>query len=64
MKDKVANVFLSSLAMFQAVIDGFSAQAGASAIQSACDSCLPALIEKLGDNNTRLRWGSDRALSI
>eukprot|EP00195_Chlamydomonas_chlamydogama_P012277 CAMPEP_0202901254 /NCGR_PEP_ID=MMETSP1392-20130828/14151_1 /ASSEMBLY_ACC=CAM_ASM_000868 /TAXON_ID=225041 /ORGANISM="Chlamydomonas chlamydogama, Strain SAG 11-48b" /LENGTH=824 /DNA_ID=CAMNT_0049587793 /DNA_START=202 /DNA_END=2677 /DNA_ORIENTATION=+ len=62
MKDKVANVFLTSLSLFQCLIDGFSATAGSSSIQSACDSCLPLLIEKLGDNNARLREAAKESI--
>lgn len=58
MGDKVANVFLSSVALFKSIIDSYGAAVGSSTVQSACQSCLPTLIEKLGDNTTKIRDAS------
>ena len=55
MKDKVANVVLASLALFQSLVGGLGASAGGSAVQGACDQILPLLLEKLGDNNPKIR---------
>ena len=55
MKDKVANVVLASLALFQSLVGGLGASAGGSAVQGACDQCLPLLLEKLGDNTPKIR---------
>lgn len=61
MKDKVANVFLSSLGLFQLIVEHYGQAAGSSTVQQCCHHCLPLLLEKLGDNNPKLRsvkgWG-------
>jgi len=62
MKDKVANVYLGSLAAFSALIDACSAGTGGRDIQGACEACLPLLIEKLGDNNARIRDASKESI--
>lgn len=56
MKDKVANVFLSSLALFQTTVGTFSSTNSGRDLQGASESLLPTLIEKLGDNNARIRY--------
>ncbi|GAX83265.1 hypothetical protein CEUSTIGMA_g10691.t1 [Chlamydomonas eustigma] len=50
MKDKVANVFLASLGLFQSLVGSSTGHA----VQVASDNCLPMLLDKLGDNNPKL----------
>ena len=56
--DKVANVFMSSVALLKNIIDAYASAVGNSTVQSACQACLPTLIEKLGDNATKVREAS------
>ena len=55
MKDKVANVFLSSLSMLSTIIEAFGHSVGGREVESASEMVMPLLVEKLGENNTRLR---------
>jgi hypothetical protein len=57
MKDKVANVYLSSLSMLSTILESFAHHVGAKEIESASEMVMPHLVEKLGDTNTRLRCG-------
>lgn len=62
LKDKVANVFLSSLALFSSSVDAFGHSAGAREVEQSAEAVLPLLIEKLGDNNARLRDASRESI--
>ena len=55
LKDKVANVVLNSLAGIQALMEG-GGGAGGRDMASACEAFMPLLLDKLGDNNAKLRW--------
>lgn len=60
--DKVANVFMSSVALLKSIIDSYASAVGSSAVQSSCQACLPTLVEKLGDNTTKIRDASKETL--
>mmetsp|Transcript_16128 Transcript_16128/g.44039 ORF Transcript_16128/g.44039 Transcript_16128/m.44039 type:complete len:886 (+) Transcript_16128:261-2918(+) len=62
MKDKLANVFLSSLSTFQTIVDNFAATVGGRDIQGLCEQCLPLLLEKLGDTNPRIRESAKESI--
>ncbi|KIZ03119.1 Nephrocystin-3 [Monoraphidium neglectum] len=60
MKDKVPNVFLSSTGLLQALVEAMAG--GGRDVAGAVEQALPVLIERLSDNNARLRDGSRDAL--
>lgn len=51
MKDKVPNIFTSCLQLFSSCVAALSGRDVALATEAA----LPVLLDKLGDNNTRIR---------
>ncbi|KAG1659551.1 hypothetical protein FOA52_015355 [Chlamydomonas sp. UWO 241] len=55
MKDKVANVFLSALGLFQFLVEAYQTSAGGPGVNSVCMHALPTLLEKLGDTNAKIR---------
>lgn len=55
MRDKVANVYLSGLALMPVLLDTLGEAAGGREVESAAESALPLLLDKLGDTNTRLK---------
>ncbi|KAG2484841.1 hypothetical protein HYH03_016407 [Edaphochlamys debaryana] len=63
MKDKVANVFLGCLALLPVMVDHATA-AGVSPreVEGLCEAVLPLLVDKLGDNNARLREASKESI--
>ncbi|KXZ41368.1 hypothetical protein GPECTOR_518g498 [Gonium pectorale] len=63
MKDKVANVYLSCLALLPAMVDSGLGGGGRDA-ESMAEAVLPLLIDKLGDNNARLREASKESIML
>lgn len=55
MKDKVANVFLTSVSVFTSLVDMYAPVVGPRDVEAASEAALPLIIDKLGDNNARLR---------
>ncbi len=51
---QVANVFLSGLALLPAMVDGMAGGGGRDC-ETLAEAVLPLLVEKLGDNNPKLR---------
>ncbi|KAJ9516820.1 hypothetical protein QJQ45_027229 [Haematococcus lacustris] len=65
LKDKVANVVLSSLAALQILVDIYAASPGPSAskdIHGCCESCLPLLLDKLSEVNAKIQTGARETL--
>ncbi|MEW5298759.1 MAG: hypothetical protein WDW36_001843 [Sanguina aurantia] len=58
MKDKVANVFLTSVSVFTSLVDMYAPVVGPRDVEAASEAALPLIIDKLGDNNARLRDAS------
>ncbi|DBB10866.1 TPA: hypothetical protein ACH3X3_007335 [Trebouxia sp. C0006] len=57
-QDKVANVFQLTLQVLRALIEKYAAEAGGREVTSLVSDLLPILIDKAGDNNTRIRDSS------
>ncbi|GMH32444.1 hypothetical protein BSKO_00278 [Bryopsis sp. KO-2023] len=55
LEDKVANVFHRGVGFFQKLIETFDEQVGQRDVQQVTGEVLPLLVEKTGDNNSRLR---------
>lgn len=51
MKDKVPNIFQSCIHLYTSLLASLSGRE----VHTASELALPVLIEKLGDNNTRIR---------
>ncbi|GLC37245.1 hypothetical protein PLESTB_001144100 [Pleodorina starrii] len=65
MKDKVANVYLSCLALLPALVDsGLAAAGGGREVEAMAETVLPQLVDKLGDNNARLRDASKESIML
>ncbi|GIL71611.1 hypothetical protein Vretimale_933 [Volvox reticuliferus] len=65
MKDKVANVYLACLALLPALVDsGLAAASGGRDVEGMTEAVLPQLVEKLGDNNARLRDASKESIML
>ncbi|KAL3152527.1 hypothetical protein ABBQ32_001559 [Trebouxia sp. C0010 RCD-2024] len=54
-QDKVANVFHNTLQVLRALIESYASEVGAREVTSLVSELLPVLIDKAGDNNTRIR---------
>lgn len=62
LKDKVPNVFHSALPLLAVALELLAGGAGgARDVAAAVEQCLPLVLEKLGDNNARIR---DRAKDL
>ncbi|MEW5308551.1 MAG: hypothetical protein WDW38_000501 [Sanguina aurantia] len=59
MKDKVANVFLTSVSVFTSLVDMYAPVVGPRDVEAASEAALPLIIDKLGDNNARLSAAID-----
>ncbi|EFJ48806.1 hypothetical protein VOLCADRAFT_104552 [Volvox carteri f. nagariensis] len=65
MRDKVANVYLSCLSLLPALVDsGLAAASGGREVEAMAEAVLPQLIDKLGDNNARLRDASKESIML
>ncbi|GFR45564.1 hypothetical protein Agub_g6958 [Astrephomene gubernaculifera] len=64
MKDKVANVYLSSLALLPALVDSGLAGGSGREVEAMAEAVLPLLLEKLGDNNARMRDASKESIML
>ncbi|WIA42558.1 hypothetical protein OEZ86_008540 [Tetradesmus obliquus] len=62
LKDKVPQVYSSCLGLLQALLTALAANGGSRDVYSAIESALPVLLERLADNNARLRDSARDAL--
>ncbi|KAF6260813.1 flagellar associated protein [Scenedesmus sp. NREL 46B-D3] len=62
LKDKVPQVYCSCLGLLQALLMALAANGGSRDVHSAVEAALPVLLERLADNNARLRDSARDAL--